>query len=131
MRRPIRAAGISKRVNVLTEPMQTQINEESKLSAIPAYTYVSPGSCWVQVMIKNPTVQPVTVGRVQVMVVVKPANEVPKMLVPNNTMIKTESGPRIGSRVSKPEEGRQDGYHVYLKQSIGDKLQLEEHRVGT
>ena len=53
MRGPIRAAGISKRVNVLTEPTKAQINEESRFSAVPAYTYVSPSSSQVQVMINN------------------------------------------------------------------------------
>ena len=44
MKGPIQAAGISKRVNVLTEPTCIQIDEGSRYSAMPAYTYVSPGS---------------------------------------------------------------------------------------
>ena len=44
MKGPIRATGISKRVNVLTEPMRNQIDEGSRYSAVPAYTYTSPGS---------------------------------------------------------------------------------------
>ena len=44
MKGPIQATGISKRVNVLTEPMCIQIDEGSHYSAVPAYTYVSPGS---------------------------------------------------------------------------------------
>ena len=44
MKGPIQAAGISKSVNVLTEPTCTQIDEGSRYSAVPAYTYVSPGS---------------------------------------------------------------------------------------
>ena len=48
MRGPIRSARISKRVNVLTEMTPTHINEESWF----AYTYVSCGSSWAQV-IKN------------------------------------------------------------------------------
>ena len=43
MKGPIRAAGISQRVNVLTELMCTQIDEGSSYSAVPAYMYVSPG----------------------------------------------------------------------------------------
>ena len=43
MKGPIRAARISKRVNVLTKPTCTQIDKGSRYSAMPAYTYVSPG----------------------------------------------------------------------------------------
>ena len=35
-------------------------------------------------------------GREQVMVVVKPGNEVPKMLAPKSTMIESKSGPGVG-----------------------------------
>ena len=44
MKGPIRTAGISKRVNVLTEPTDIQISEGSHFNAVPAYTYVSLGS---------------------------------------------------------------------------------------
>ena len=44
MKGSIRMAGISKQVNVLTEPTEAQIQEESHFSAVPAYMYVSPGS---------------------------------------------------------------------------------------
>ena len=40
MKGPIRAARISKRVNVLTKPTCVQIDEGSRYSAMPAYTYV-------------------------------------------------------------------------------------------
>ena len=43
MKGPIRATGISKRVNVLTELTCTQIDEGIRYSAMPAYMYVSPG----------------------------------------------------------------------------------------
>ena len=43
MKGPIWAAGISKRVNVLTKPTRIQIDEGSHFSAVPAYMYVSPG----------------------------------------------------------------------------------------
>ena len=58
MRGPIRAAGISKRVNMLPELTETQVNEESRFGAVPVYTYISPGSSQVQVMIKNLTPDP-------------------------------------------------------------------------
>ena len=61
--------------------------------------------------------------------------------------IENESGLEVDARVSKPEEGPQEGSHVYLKQSVAqplerklltteqlkelhEKLQLEEHTVG-
>ena len=88
-----------------------------------------------------------TVGRGQVMAVIKPGNEVPKMLAPKSTTIKSKRGPGVGPWVSKPKEGPQEGSSVHLKQSIGeligwklltvdqltelhDKLQLEEYTVG-
>ena len=43
MRVPIRTAGISKRVNVLTKPMEIQMNDGSRFSAMLAYTYVQLG----------------------------------------------------------------------------------------
>ena len=50
MKGPIRTASIFKRVNVLTEPTETQMQGKSCFSAVPAYTYVSPGSSRAQVM---------------------------------------------------------------------------------
>ena len=55
MKGPIRTVGISKRVNVLTEPTDTQINKGSHFSTVPAYTYASPGLSRAQVMLKNLT----------------------------------------------------------------------------
>ena len=86
-------------------------------------------------------------GRGQVIVMVKPSNEVTKMLVLKHTPIENKSNPEVGPRVSKPEEGPWEGFQVLLKQNIGqpleqklftvdqlkelnDKLQLEEHTVG-
>ena len=50
MKGSIRTAGIFKRVNVLTEPTETQMQGESRFSAVPAYMYVSSQA---QVMLKN------------------------------------------------------------------------------
>ena len=60
---PVRTAGISKRVNVLTEPTDTQINEGGRFSTVPSYTYVSPGSSRAKIMLKDLTARHVTVGR--------------------------------------------------------------------
>ena len=98
-------------------------------------------------MLKNLTAQPVTVGKGQTVAVIKPGNEVPKMLAPKINDIENKSSPGVGPRVSKPKEGPREGSRVYLKQSIGqplerkslsaeqlkelhEKLQLEEHTVG-
>ena len=74
-------------------------------------------------MIKNVTARPVMVGRGQVMAVMKPGNKVPKMLVPKSTMIESESEPGVGTQVSKPKEGHQEGSHIHLKQSIGEPIE--------
>ena len=105
MKGPIWAAGISKRVNVLTKPMCTQIDEGSRYSAMPAYMYVSPGLSRARVLLKNLTARPVTVGRGQTVAAIKPGNEVPKMLALKIDDIKNESSPRVDPQVSKPEEG--------------------------
>ena len=147
MKGSIRTAGISKRVNVLTEPTEAQTSENSCMSAVPAYTYVSPGSSRAQVMLKNLTTQTLVVGWGHVVAVVKPGNEVRKMLAPKTKNIEKESGPEVGARVSKPDEGPWESSRVHLKQSVGqpleqklltqeqlkelhNKLQLEKYTVG-
>ena len=147
MKGSIRTAGISKRVNVLTEPTEAQTSENSCMSAVPAYTYVSPWSSRAQVMLKNLMARPVVVGWGHVVAVVKPGNEVRKMLAPKTKNIENESGPEVGARVSKPDEGPWESSRVHLKQSVGqplerklltqeqlkelhDKLQLEKYTVG-
>ena len=70
-------------------------------------------------MLKNLTARPVTVGKGQTVAIIKPGNEVPKMLALKINDIENESGPGVGPRVSKPEEGPWEGPRVYLKQSIG------------
>ena len=92
---PIRTAGISKRVNVLTEPTDTQISEGSHFSAVPSYTYMSPGSSRAKITLKNLTAQPVTVGRGQMIATIKPSNEVPKMLALKIDNTKNESSLRV------------------------------------
>ena len=77
---PVRSAGISKRVNVLTEPTDTQIKEGSCFSTVPSYTYMSPGLSRVKIMLKNLTATSITVGKGQVVATIKPGNEVPKMI---------------------------------------------------
>ena len=91
MKGPIRGVGISKRVNVLSEPSAEQLKEGAVFSAVPAYTYASPGSTRVQVMIKNLTSRAITVGKGQVVAELKPANAIPKMLAPKVVEEATEN----------------------------------------
>ena len=93
MKGPIRGVGISKRVNVLSEPSAEQLKEGAVFSSVPAYTYASPGSTQVQVMIKNLTSCAITVGKGQVVAELKPANVIPKMLVPKMVEEVTENTP--------------------------------------
>ena len=120
---PIRSAGISKQVNVLTEPTDTQVNEGSRFSAVLSYTYVSPGSRRAKVMLKNLTARPVTVGRGRTIATLKPSNEVPKMLAPKIDNIENKSSLEVDARVSKSEEGPREGSRVYLKQSVVQPLE--------
>ena len=143
----MRSVGISKQVNILTELTMAQIQKGSWLCAILAYTYISPGSSQAQVMIKNLTSQSVTVSKGHMIGVIRPGNEVPKMLAPKQVNEKDKSYPEAGHHKGKPEEGPRGGSHVYLKQSVGrpmewkpliedqlkelhEKLQCEEHVAG-
>ena len=74
-------------------------------------------------MLKNLTARPVTVGQGQMIATIKPSNEVPKMLAPKIDNIENESGLEVDARVSKPEEGPQEGSCVYLKQSVAQPLE--------
>ena len=106
---PIRSAGVSKRVNVLTEPTDTQINEGSCFSTVLSYTYVSPGSSRAKVMLKNLTARPITVGQGQMIATIKPGNEVPKMLAPKIDNIENESGLEVDARVQQTRGGTLGG----------------------
>ena len=120
---------------------------EVVLALVPSYAYVSPGSSWAKVMLKNLTARPITVGQGQTIATIKPGNEVPKMLAPRIDNIENESGLEVDAWVSKPKEGPWEGSRVYLKQSVAqplewkllateqlkelhEKLQLDEHTVG-
>ena len=119
----IMTAGIFKQVNVLTKPTEAQIQGESRFSAVPAYTYVSPGSSRAQVMVKNLTARPVTLGRGHLVAVFKPSNEVPKMLAPKMENVKNESGPETSPQVSKPDEGPRESSCIYLKHSVSQPVE--------
>ena len=52
----------SKRVNIVTEPT-IKLKDTSKLAVVLAYTYLSPGSNRVKVMLKNTTASSLTVEK--------------------------------------------------------------------
>ena len=118
MKGPIREAGIFKRVNVLTEPTEAQMQGKSCFSAVPAYTYISPGLSRAQAVLKNLTARPVTLGRGQIVASIKPGNEVPKMLASKNRNVENGRGPEACPRVSKPDEGPREVSRVNLKQGV-------------
>ena len=147
MKGPIRGVGISKRVNVLSEPSEGQLREGAVFSAVPAYTYASPGSTRVQVMIKNLTAHAVTVGKGQVVAELKPANAIPKMLAPKVVEEATKNALGGGGRGTSSEnsprepsrEGRENAPHgaaprAKLTESqmaeLYEKLELEKHTEG-
>ena len=116
-------------------------------STVPAYTYVSPGSTRVQVMIKNLTVHAVTVGKGQVVAELKPANAIPKMLAPKVVEEMTENalggGGRGTSSENSPREpsraGRENAPHDAAPRAkltelqmaeLYKKLELEKHTEG-
>ena len=64
-----------------------------------------------------------TVGWGYTVAVVRPGNEVPKMLAPKMKNSENESDPGVGPQVSKPDEGPWEGSRIYLKQSVGQPLE--------
>ena len=76
-RAPVRHLGISKRVNVLTEPVEKQLREGSVISAVPCNTYLTPGSGRVKVMLKNLTSRSLNLNKGDTVAELKPGNVVP------------------------------------------------------
>ena len=85
MKGPVRHLGISKRVNVLTEPVEKQLREGSVVSAVPCYTYLTPGSGRVKVMLKNLTSRSLNLNKGDTVAELKPGNVVPEMLAPKDS----------------------------------------------
>ena len=147
MKGSIHGVGISKRVNVLSEPSAEQLKEGARFSAVPAYTYASPGSTRVQVMIKNLTARAITVGKGQVVAEIKPANAIPKMLAPKVVEEATESAPGGDERGTPAKDSPQEPSpeseenppsdpipRAKLTESqmaeLHEKLELEKHTEG-
>ena len=134
-------------VNVLSEPSEGQLKEGAMFSAVPAYTYASPGSARVQVMLKNLTAHTVTVGKGQVIAELKPANAIPKMLAPKVVEETNESAPegsgrgtssKDSPREPSPEDRENAPYDATPRTKLTEsqmaelykKLELEKHTEG-
>ena len=80
---PVKHSAYHKRVNVVLEPLEQHKEGEGPYCAVPAYTFLKPGSSRVEVMVKNITARPITIQSGERVATVGPANAVPQMLAPN------------------------------------------------
>ena len=58
---PVKCSAYFKRVNVALEPMEQHKGGEGPYCAVPAYTFLKPGSSRVEVMLKNITARSITI----------------------------------------------------------------------
>ena len=79
---PVKCSAYFKRVNVALEPMGQHKEGEGPYCAVPAYTFLKPGSNRVEVMLKNITAQSITIKLGEKVARIEPANAVPHMLAP-------------------------------------------------
>ena len=79
---PVKRSVYFKRVNVALEPMEQHKEGEGPYCAVPAYTFLKPGSSRVEVMLKNITAQSITIKSGEKVARIEPANAVPHMLAP-------------------------------------------------
>ena len=79
---PVKCSAYFKRVNVVLEPMEQHKEGEGPYCAVPAYTFLKPGSNRVEVMLKNITAQSITIKLGEKVARIEPANAVPHMLAP-------------------------------------------------
>ena len=78
----VKCSGYFKRVNVALELLEQHKEGEGTFCAVPAYTFLKPGSNHVEVMLKNITVRPIMIKQGAKVAVIKAANAVPKILAP-------------------------------------------------
>ena len=57
----VKCSGYFKRVNVALEPLEQHKEGEGTFCAVPAYTFLKPGSNRLEVMLKNITAGPITI----------------------------------------------------------------------
>ena len=79
---PVKCSAYFKRVNVALEPMEQHKEGEGPYCAVPAYTFLKPGSSRVEVMLKNITARSITIKSGEKVARIEPANAVPHMLAP-------------------------------------------------
>ena len=77
--------------------MEQHKEGEGPYCAVPAYTFLKPGSNRVEVMLKNITAQPITIKTGEKVAKLEPANAVPHMLAPQSS----ESVGPVGSKSAK------------------------------
>ena len=80
----VKRSAYFKRVNVALEPMEQHKEGEGPYCAVPAYTFLKPGSNRVEVMLKNITAQLITIKSGEKVAKIEPANTVPHMLAPQS-----------------------------------------------
>ena len=78
----VKCSGYFKRVNVALEPLEQHKQGEGTFCAVPAYTFLKPGSNGMEVILKNIIARPITIKQGVKVAVIKAANTVPEMLVP-------------------------------------------------
>ena len=81
---PVKRSAYFQRVNVALEPMEQHKEGEGPYCAVPAYTFLKPGSNRVEVMLKNITARPITIKSGEKVAKFEPANIVPHMLAPQS-----------------------------------------------
>ena len=94
---PVKCSAYFKRVNVALEPVEQHKEGEGPYCAVPAYTFLKPGSNRVEVMLKNITARPITIKTGEKVAKLEPANAVPHMLAPQPS----ESVGPVGSKSAK------------------------------
>ena len=98
----VKCSGYFKRVNVALEPLEQHKEREGTFCAVPAYTFLKPGSNCVEVMLKNITAGPIMIKQGVKVAVIEAANAVPKMLAPKE----------IGGEVEAVSKSAQGGINT-------------------
>ena len=88
---PVKRSAYFKRVNVALEPLEQHKEGEGTFCAVPAYTFLKPGSSHVEVMLKNITARPITIKQGVKVAVIEAANAVPLMLAPKEIGVGIEA----------------------------------------
>ena len=79
---PVKKSAYYKRVNMAIEPLEHHKEGEGSFCAVPAYTFLKPGSNRVEVMLKNIMAWSITVKQGEKLAKMVAAHAVPNMLAP-------------------------------------------------